>query len=152
MEEYNKIKELLASPIELGAYLESQDQYSNTPLMRLFDKATDDQINELLPTLKQTKFNLEMEGPAQETAFFNACDRPGIVAASLMLALGCHIDAETPAGRPIFLSFINDNLPLLNLLIQEGANPQIPAEIVAFMAQKPDFGEFKKVITKGRLS
>lgn len=151
MEEFNTIKGLLDDQTKLIAYLESQDQDSNTPLMRLFHKATDDQINELLPLLKQTKFNLEMAGPAQETAFFSACDRPGTVAACLMLTLGCQIDTTTPAGRPIFLSFINDNLSLLKLLIQEGANPQIPPEIVAYVLQKPDFDEFKKVITKDRL-
>lgn len=152
MEEYTKIKELLSNSNELKIYLESQDFYQNTPLMKFFNSATDAQIQEILPLLKSVPFNTEVQGISQETAFFNACDRPGILAASLMLALGCQIDTSTPAGRPIYLAFFNDNLALLELLIEEGANPQIPAEIVAFMAQKPGFAQFKKAINKERLA
>ncbi|GMU19419.1 MAG: hypothetical protein AMXMBFR12_06110 [Candidatus Babeliales bacterium] len=152
MEEYTKIKELLGNSNELKTYLESQDQYQNTPLMKFFNSATDAQIQEILPLLKSIPFNTEVQGISQETAFFNACDRPGILAASLMLSLGCQIDASTPAGRPVYLAFFNDNLALLKLLIEEGANPQIPPEIVTFAAQKPDFQALKATVTKQRIA
>lgn len=69
IEEYNKIKALLNDPLQLLTYLESKDQHSNTPLMRLFDRASDDQIGELIPKLKGQSFNLELQG-LQKKQFF----------------------------------------------------------------------------------
>lgn len=151
MEEYQKIKELLAHPRELTAYLESQDQHLNTPLMRLLDKATDDQLNELLPLLKDVKFNLEIKGPAQETAFFNACDRKTIVGAVLMTYLGAKIDTQTPAGRPVDLAFYNDNLALLKYLLYEGQKTVQITETTHDAASRfSDFPEFRRILAKTR--
>jgi hypothetical protein len=147
MEEYNKIKELLATPQELATYLESQDQQSRTPLMRFLNKGTDAMLEEVLPLLKGCKFNLEVPGPLNETAYFNACDRPTITGAVLMAYLGAKIDAETAAGKPFHLAFYNDNIPLLEYLLYEGQTcSQIPEYVQDFVSKFPDSGEFKRVL------
>lgn len=151
MEEFNTIKALLPDSPKLILYLESQDQHSKTPLMRLLDTATDAMLEELLPLLKDYRFNKEIPGPAGETAFFNACDRPSIIAAKWMLYLGAKSDAKTAAGHPIYLAFYNKNLALLELLISEGANPKIPAEVVTAASRYPNFAHFKDLSTLERL-
>ena len=151
MEEFNHIKELINDGLLLKEYLESKDQSFNTPLMRLLDKGTDPMLEEILPALKKHVFDLEIAGASGETAFFNACNRPGTVAATLMLNLGVLIDAATPAGRPIYLTFLNDNSALLTLLIEEGANPRIPSEILAIGAQKPGYLSLKAALDCHRI-
>lgn len=149
MEEYSKIKELLSTPTQLATYLESQDQHKRTPLMRLLDKGTDAMIEEVLPFLKDCRFNREVPGPVEETAYFNACDRPTILAAVLMAYIGAKIDAETPAGRPIHMAFYNDNVRLLEYLLYEGEKgSQIP-ELTRNAASKfPDAGEFRQILAQ----
>ncbi len=120
--EYARIKSLLTKPHELVTYLESQDAYLHTPLMRLLDKATDEQIQDLLPHLRGYPFNLEIKGPAQETAFFNACDRKTIPATVLMVYLGAKVNAQTCWGTPLFLAIINQNIDLIAYLLYEGAS------------------------------
>ena len=147
MEEYHKIKELLATPAELGAYLEAPDKDSKTPLMRFLEKGTDTMLEELLPFLKDCQFNKEIPGPLGETAFINACDRPTISAAVLMVYIGAKIDTATPAGRPIDMAFYNDNIPLLEYLLYEGQkSSQIPEVTTRFASKFPDSGEFKRVL------
>lgn len=151
MEVYNKIKSLKNNSAQLALYLESQDQYLKTPLMRLLDKGTDEMIIEVLPLLKKCQFNLEILGHQGETAFFYACDRPGIIAAQSLLALGCKINPISPSGSPIFLAFINDNLALLNLFIEEGNKPQIPSDIIAIAILKPGYHALTAAINCQRI-
>lgn len=151
MEQIAQIKELLSDQPSLITYLESIDARSKTPLMNLLEKASDEQLEEILPLLINIPFNTEIVGPAQETAFFFACDRPSIVAASLMIGLGCALDPTSPAGRPLYFAFINDNVALAELLVQEGADPQVPGDIVALASHRPDFAELKKIIEKAKI-
>ncbi len=151
MEQIAKIKELLSDQPSPTAYLQTQDSRSKTPLMSLLEKASDQELQEILPLLTGVPFNTEIVGPAQETAFFFACDRPGIVASYLMISLGCTPDPTSPAGRPLYFAFINDNVALAELLVQEGADPRVPADIVALASQKADFGELKKIIEKSKI-
>lgn len=152
MEEFNAIKALLDDPSKLTAYLESQDSHSKTPLMRLLDKDTDAMLEELLPLLKDCRFNREIPGPAGETAFFNACDRSSITAVKWMVYLGARADAQTTAGHPVYLAFYNNNLALLEFLISEGASPHIPPEVVAAASRYPNFARFKAFLLTKRLS
>lgn len=151
MEEYNTIKSLLNNAAELKTYLETQDAYHHTPLMRLFDKATDQMLEEIVPLLKDCPFNTELAEASGETAFFYACDRTTPIAARLMLHLGAQIDSQSIDGRPIYLAFLNDNPPLLTLLIEEGANPKIPADILNSVARKPGYPELLKAISATRI-
>lgn len=147
MEEFNTIKILLDEPSKLTLYLESQDQYSRTPLMRLLDNGTDAMLEEVLPPLKCCKFDREIPGPANETAYFNACDRKTITGAVLMTYIGAKIDTATSAGRPIDMAFYNDNVPLLEYLLYEGQKgSQVPKVTHDFALKFPDFGEFKRVL------
>ena len=108
-------------------------------------------LEELLPLLKDYRFNREIPGPAGETAFFNACDRPSINAAKWLLYLGAKSDAKTAAGHPVYLAFYNNNLTLLEFLISEGASPKIPAEVVAAASRYPNFAHFKALLDLERL-
>lgn len=151
MEEYNTIKTLLNNNAGLKSYLETQDTHHHTPLMRLFDKATDQMLEEIVPLLKDCPFNMELAESSGETAFFYACDRATPVAAQLMLHLGVAVDPQSQSGRPIYLAFLNDNQDLLTLLIQEGANPKIPADILNSAAHKPGYPELLKAVSAARI-
>ncbi len=152
MQEYEKIKELLPHQSPLVTYLEGVDSRSKTPLMNLLEKATDPQLEEGLPLLKNSPFNSEILGPGQETAFFYACDRQTTLAATLMMSLGCGLDPVSPAGRPLFFAFINANPALAQLLIQEGADPRVPSEIVALATERAGYAELKNIIEKAKIA